>query len=123
MKLRIQGNAIRYRLSKTDLETFRTAGYLEEVTDFGSRTFTYALNRLRDGEIFAEFDNGLMVIHIPETIAKQWTDTDQVGIAHDHDVDGYGRMLHLVVEKDFKCLGKEGSDSEKDNFENPKTVC
>ena len=123
MKLRIQGNSIRLRLSKTDVETFKTNGYLEEKTDFGFRTFTYAINRLRDGEMSAAFDDGLMVIHIPEAKAHEWTDTDEVGIEYNQDVDGYGLSLHLVVEKDFKCIGKEGTDSEKDNFENPKTVC
>ena len=123
MKLRIQGNAIRLRLSKTDIETFKSAGYIEEVTDFGSHTFTYALNRLRNGDIFAEFDNGLMVVHLPESTAHEWADSDQVGIEKEIDVDGYGRVLHLVVEKDFKCLGREGSESEKNNFENPKSKC
>jgi hypothetical protein len=124
MKLRIQANSIRYRLSMTDVEKFRTEGYLEESTQIGSHTFTYALNRLRDkGDLLAEFNDGLLILHIPSDLATKWTETDLVGLEHEQDTDGYSGKLRLAVEKDFKCIGREGETGEKDNFPNPRSVC
>ena len=42
MKIRIKGNSLRYRLTKTDVENFDRDGYLEESTNFGSQLFKYA---------------------------------------------------------------------------------
>jgi hypothetical protein len=124
MKLRIQANSIRFRLSMTDVEKFRTEGYIEECCQIGAHTLTYALNRLRDdGVLYAEFNDGLMIVHVPSNLATQWTETDLVGLEHEQDTDGYSGKLRLAVEKDFKCVGKEGESGEKDNFPNPKSVC
>ena len=39
MKLRIKGNSLRLRLSKTEVEKLAVAKYLEERTLFGSKYF------------------------------------------------------------------------------------
>jgi hypothetical protein len=123
MKLRIQGNTIRLRLSRSEVDTFRKKGYIEEVTDFGARRFTYALNRLRDGiEMTADFADELMTVHVPEDQAEAWYDTDSVGMENTVDLDGF-RSLYILVEKDFKCIGKEGDDDRADNYPNPKSTC
>ena len=124
MKLRIQGNSIRYRVSKSDLEKFGADGYIEDALDFGSKTFTYALNRLMgNGDLYAEYDNNMLVLHIPQSQADKWVGTELVGLETRQDIDGFGRELHLLLEKDFKCLGKEGDSDQKDMFENPKSGC
>ena len=123
MKLRIQGNSIRYRLTRKDLEQFKNKGYVEETTDFGNRTFTYALNRVSDNtELYADFNDGLMMLHVPDEMADNWIGTDLVGMEYNQDIDGY-KKIHLLIEKDFKCLGKEGQEDQSDNFENPNSVC
>ena len=45
MKIRIKGNAIRYRLTRSDVDKFSANGYIEETTDFGRQTLTYALQQ------------------------------------------------------------------------------
>ena len=46
MKIRIKGNSLRYRLTKTDVERFSSDGYLQEQTVFGNGMLTYALQVL-----------------------------------------------------------------------------
>lgn len=43
MKIRIKGNSIRYRLTKTEVETFCETGSIKETTTFGNALFTYKL--------------------------------------------------------------------------------
>lgn len=42
MKLRIQGNSLRLRLTKTEVNTFCKTGNFEQQTRFTENTFTYA---------------------------------------------------------------------------------
>jgi hypothetical protein len=124
MKLRIQGNSVRFRLSKPEVEKFGKEGYIEEITDFGAQTLTYALNRVRDhNDLYLDYNDGVIVLNVPSELSEKWISSDLVGIEHTMDIDGYGRMLHILLEKDFKCLGKEGEADQKDKFENPKTTC
>lgn len=39
MKIRIKGNSIRYRLTKTEVETFSKVGFYEEKTEFKDHIF------------------------------------------------------------------------------------
>ena len=43
MKIRLKGDTIRYRLTKTEVESLCTKGYVEEITHFGEQVFKYAL--------------------------------------------------------------------------------
>src|SRR5690606_27601400 len=43
MKIRIRGNSVRYRLTKTEVETFCKTGHVMENTHFPNSTFMYAL--------------------------------------------------------------------------------
>ncbi len=122
MKLRIKGNTIRLRLTKPEVEQFQKKGYLEEVTDFGARQFTYAVNRLRDAvEMTADFADGILIVHVPGDAADEWFNDDtRVGIESTTDLDGI-RTLFIAVEKDFKCVGRDGNAEEY--YENPKEGC
>ena len=123
MKLRIKGNSIRFRLSRPDIEQLVKKGYLEEKTDFGLHQFSYALNVVSDNnELYDDFSDGLMIMHIPKDFVLGWLDSDKVGFEHQQDIDGIS-TLYLVLEKDFKCLGKEDELDQKDNFANPKSGC
>ena len=49
MKLRIKGNSLRIRLTKTEVNTIATNGYLEEETLFVNNKLVYALQRVDEG--------------------------------------------------------------------------
>ena len=117
MKLRINGNSVRFRLSKTEVDSFGEKGYLEEQTHFGNAIFTYALNKTTAPVMTADFDNCKIILHLPEQMAKEWVDTQKIGFDANMDL-GNGEVLYLLLEKDFKCLDNTTED-QSDNYENP----
>ena len=122
MKLRIKGNSLRLRLSKTDVEKLVVTKYLEERTSFGSKTFGYAL-QIKDAgdEVSADFDGGKITVFIPETFIKGWAVNDVVGFNATRQVSE-AESLYILVEKDFKCLD-EVTEDQQDNYENPNKTC
>ena len=118
MKLRIKGNSIRFRLTKSEVDYFGKEGYLEERTEFGNSTFIYAMqNKLYGEELSAEFSGNKITLSIPEQISSDWTNTNRVGIESEMEISG-GKKLFLLIEKDFKCLDNTIED-QSDNYPNP----
>lgn len=117
MKIRIRGNSVRFRLSKSEVEQFGNEGYVEERTEFGNTSLIYALQKSDVSELSAGFDGTKITMLVPQDIARKWADTQVVGF--DNIVDmGNGKELYLLLEKDFKCLDNSSED-QSDNYENP----
>ena len=112
MKIRIKGNSLRYRLTKTDINTLKEKGYLEEITHFGKQALTYAMQRSTEEHLKATFEDNKITLYIPDAMAKEWTTTDRVGF--EDTIDG----LYLLIEKDFTCLDNVAED-QSDNYPNP----
>jgi hypothetical protein len=112
MKIRIKGNSLRYRLTKTDVERFANEGYLEEQTVFGSEVLIYALQVDNTERLSANFENNKITLLMPKMLAENWTVTDRVGF---EETTG---PLCLLIEKDFKCLDNVAED-QSDNYPNP----
>ncbi len=123
MKIRIKGNSIRYRLTKTEIANFGKNGYLEERTEFpGGPSFYYRLERNGGIEnLEASFSGNKICIAVPGKMADEWTTTDIVGYDHKMKM-GEEKELFLLIEKDFVCLDHTLED-QSDNYENPNKVC
>lgn len=122
MKIRIQRNSVRYRLSKTDIEKLCNDGYLEEVTPFGHADFIYAVTRSADASaLSASFENGKILLRIPQKFTDGWADNNVIGHSGEMHVAN-GDVLKLLIEKDFKCLDNVTED-QSDNYENPAKTC
>ena len=123
MKIRIKGNSIRFRLTKTNVADFGRQGFLEESTEFpGGPIFRYRLER-KSGidNLEASYTGNCINILVPEMITGQWTGSDEVGVEHTLDM-GNGKKLFLLIEKDFVCLDHTLED-QSDNYANPNKVC
>ena len=112
MKIRIKGNSLRYRLTRSDVDTFAKAGYLEEQTNFGGEVLIYALQSSDAAELSATFANNKITLYMPYVMASEWTGTDRVGY------ENKTPDFYLLVEKDFKCLDNVEED-QSDNYPNP----
>jgi len=112
MKIRIKGNSIRYRLTKSDVNTLGEKGYVEERTDFGAQTLVYALQRRKSGGMAAVLDNNEITLYISDAMVSELTTTDKVGF------DCNDGPLFLLLEKDFTCLDNVAED-QSDNYPNP----
>lgn len=105
MKMRIQGNAIRFRLNRTEVGEFDSAGRVVASIGFPGRKLSYSLEK--GGErVGAAFEGDTIRVRIPDALAREWTGTDRVSI-HEQ-----AQGLEVIVEKDFQCLhkGEEGKD-------------
>ncbi|HEY8931211.1 MAG TPA: hypothetical protein VIM55_18545 [Mucilaginibacter sp.] len=115
MKIRIKGNSLRYRLTKTDVENFGRDGYLEETSNFGTQVFKYALKRTAAEILTAGFSDNTITVYMPFSMADEWTATDRVGFENNSG------QMHLLIEKDFKCLDNVAED-QSDNYPNPLSL-
>ena len=122
MKLRLKGNTIRLRLSKTEVEKLEADKYLEEITSFGNASLTYALqSKTGITKLSAEFEKDKITVFIPESFINGWEANDVIGFdSKMNEVDS--ETLYILVEKDFKCIN-ETEEDQSDNFENPDKFC
>ena len=122
MKLRIKGNSIRIRLSRTEVNDLAHNGYIEEHTEFGDSALTYALQS-KEGitGLEAAFQNGKVTVYVPANVLPSWPNSETVGFDNNMPLPG-GKQLYLLLEKDFKCIDNSMED-QSDNYENPNSVC
>jgi hypothetical protein len=112
MKLRIKGNSLRYRLTRSDIAQLAKVGFLEDKIDFGEQALLYALQLTDKEELSANLVNSTITLYMPKSKLIEWENTDKVGF------ENASGDLHLLVEKDFKCLDKVEED-QSDNYPNP----
>jgi hypothetical protein len=118
MKLRIKGNSIRFRLSKSDLSKFQNQNKIEESTQFITGMLSYGI--IADPTIqqmTANYNDHKITVSIPQDIADKWSKTQEVGI-YENLRTADDKKLSIIIEKDFKCLDETVED-QSDNFENP----
>jgi hypothetical protein len=116
MKIRIKGNSLRYRLTRSEVERFTAEGYIEETTHFGKSSLLYSLQKTSAEDLSASFENNSITLHMPHQMANEWATTDTVGFENKKD------GLYLLIEKDFRCLDNVAED-QSDNYPNPNGVC
>jgi hypothetical protein len=119
MKLRIQGNSLRLRLSQSEVSQFSKTGFVEDSVQFGpGANFAYTLESSSNLPApRASFQNGWLKIQVPAAVGAEWFTTDRVGISADQPLES-GKHLAILIEKDFQCLhGDEQRDP--DAYPNP----
>lgn len=123
MKIRIKGNSIRLRLTKTDIKNLKENRKVEEKTIIGNeQIFSYSLEIFEQAEhIFSRFENNTISVFLPKKEAEILTNTDEITVSG-HQKNGEIGDLFLLIEKDLKCLDTTFED-QNDMFENPKTHC
>jgi hypothetical protein len=122
MKIRIKGNSLRYRLTKSEVAAFSEKGYLEEKTLFPTQTLVYALQAKADIDtLAADFSENVITLFFPESEQVKWHESNQVGYQNTFILPN-GESLFLLIEKDFVCLDNTDED-QSDNYENPNAVC
>ena len=122
MKLRIKGNSLRIRLTKSEVNKLGDTGYLEEKTTFLNNQLVYALQKSDDTtELSATFENNTITILVPARFVKEWSGNNVVGLETKMPVSN-NDSLFLLIEKDFVCLD-ETTEDQSDNYVNPNKSC
>jgi hypothetical protein len=125
MKLRIKGNSLRLRLTRSEVVKLLDIGHIEETIHFGpdeQSRLTYCLQVEPDlTSATLRYQRPEVVVVLPTKEATTWAQDNQVGMYATVDVGPRG-TLDLIVEKDFACL--DGSDADNlDTFPNPTGIC
>ncbi len=104
MKLRLQDNALRLRLSRGDVRRLAETGAVEASTPIApDAAVRYALRAADVPRLRAEVAGLTLTVLVPREWVDGWEDDVHVGFAETQDA-GDGRALAITVEKDFDCL-------------------
>lgn len=122
MKIRIKGNSLRIRLSKSEVAMFASEGTVEERTDFVSNSLVYAVKSTKAETMSASFINGLVTMFVPENLLHDWAATNLVSLEYNMPINK-NQHLYLLLEKDFQCIDAAETEDQSDYFENPLKSC
>ena len=121
MKLRIKGNSLRLRISRSELDRFAAGERLAETIHFApdaDARLTYSL--VQDASASAlqvDYQPLAVALRVPTKLSQTWAHSEQVGLYRTADLGDQGQ-LEISLEKDFACL--DLSDAENaDTFPNP----
>jgi hypothetical protein len=121
MKLRIKGNSLRLRVSRSEVARLLKRDRLEETIYFAPEAhpqLTYALEQESTvSEPTVRYTENKVTVLIPAEQATTWCLTGQVGIAGKVSLVRLG-SLDVLIEKDFACLDRSAEDNQ-DSFANP----
>jgi hypothetical protein len=119
MKMRMQANAIRFRLNRKEVAELAEAGQIQESVEFGPAVGQHLVYVLEvDAElssVAADYQEGRITIRLPQWQAREWLDTERIGVDGQQTL-GDGRSLRILIEKDFQCLHLENRQIE-DEFD------
>ncbi len=124
MKLRIKGNSLRIRLSKTEVNLLSSGSTLEDGTSFGKSRFVYLVQPVEKGDaLSASYEEGVITLYVPQLLLQGWPNNSVVGFDAWMPVSESGR-LYLLLEKDFKCLDADATiEDQSDYYDNPDKTC
>ena len=102
MKLRIEADSLRIRVSEDELAAFERDGRLEDKTRFGpGMALTYCLVRDRSAtDPRADLEGGTIHIRLPVEDCNTWCTSDEEAIQGRQAIGGE-EQLDIAVEKDF----------------------
>lgn len=115
MKLRIQGNSLRLRLTQKEVAQLRNRNRVESLIEFApGRTLAYLLKgSFHVTAVTANFDGHAIRVTVPMQLMKEWAESDQVSIEA-ASLAG----VQLLIEKDFQCLHKS-AEQDADAYPHP----
>ncbi|MEO6190434.1 MAG: hypothetical protein ABIO44_08830 [Saprospiraceae bacterium] len=121
MKIRIQGQSIRFRLSKFDISQLEKEHSLYQKTDFGntsSQSFSYQIIIVESEQLDIDYIDNKINLNIPLSIALEWFNTEKVGFDFHQSISPKD-SLYILIEKDFQCLVPRAHEDESGNYNNP----
>lgn len=121
MKVRFRGDAVRVRLTQSEVAALGRGEDVVAATRFGDgEGLRFRVRPAADGDATATFAGHTVTIRLPAAETRQWADTDRVTLAASQPLPG-GGALAIVVEKDFACLAPRAGDDDRDTFPHPES--
>jgi len=122
MKLRIRGNSLRLRVSRTELLQIAEQGSAGDSIRFAPGTeWRYGIEVTPAGGVAAKFAANSLLVALPKARVEKWLDDREVAIEGQQPI-GNGETLRILVEKDYTCLAPRSGEDDSDLFVNPQQV-
>jgi hypothetical protein len=109
MKLRLEQNSVRLRLSDAEVAQFAETGQVAYTIAFGpsaAQVLRYSLERqpaqLDAAAVQVRYEAGVLAVEVPASLAHEWTSTEKIGFSAQILVAD-GQQLRILVEKDLDC--------------------
>lgn len=122
MKLRMLGDSLRFRLGRSEVESFGRSGSIERRVRFGKSPnddLLYKLEITDATEFSGSFTNGEITVCVPRAIADTWLRSEDVSISGSQRLDEQAE-LKFLIEKDFVCLSAHNDEDQSDRYPHPK---
>jgi hypothetical protein len=115
MKLRIQGNSLRLRLTQKEVACLHDHGLVECAIRFPlGRMLGYSVASSEDAaEVSVDYEGDSICVVLPSAVETAWAESSQVTIEGPRDLG-----VQVLVEKDFQCLHKP-SEPDLEAYPNP----
>ena len=114
MKLRIRGNSIRLRLTRSEVEQIGRGEAVTETTRLGAGVdFSYSLRASEASALEVSLSGTALVISAPSASLADWASSEAVAL----DCVSGGETATIMVEKDFACLTPR--DEDDDTYPHP----
>ncbi|MDN3669661.1 hypothetical protein QWY93_10020 [Echinicola jeungdonensis] len=123
MKLRINNNSIRLRLTQTEVEKIAKEEAVHQTLQLGEKeVLRYSLVPEKDVDcIGANIKDNEILVKVPAPMSTKWATTDEVSLRHVQKESTNHESI-ILIEKDFQCLHKRPDEDERDNFPNPHSM-
>lgn len=115
MKLRINGNSIRLRLTPEEVQAVSLGERIHATCKLLNGLFSYELKPETDWH--AEILGTNISISLPIAEASGWAENDQVGFEY-----RFSNGLLVLIEKDFQCLHPRDHENEDHLYPNPEQL-
>ncbi|MBA3442402.1 MAG: hypothetical protein H0T92_21305 [Pyrinomonadaceae bacterium] len=128
MKLRIRGNSLRLRLTRSEVARLAGGETVEEAIIFGiesNQRLIYALETSPDARhIEADYCGARITVRLPADAAREWANTDMISLNGKQSINAnkpnsQSDVLKLLIEKDFSCLTESRGADDEDTFPHP----
>ncbi|MEM8984582.1 MAG: hypothetical protein AAGC71_16330 [Pseudomonadota bacterium] len=116
MKIRLRGNSLRLRLTRSEVDAIGRGETVREVTIFpNERALTTLLTPCGGNSVATEFRGDELRVSAPTDALRTWADGDEVGL----DCIVEPADFTVTVEKDFSCLTPRAGGDDDDTFPHP----
>ena len=114
MKLRIQDNSLRLRLTQNEVARLGELGSVESAIRFSEdRVLSYSVLASPDANfVSVRYAGDSICVFLPQKIAAEWAENDEVSI------EASDSGVRILVEKDFQCLHQSG-EKDPDSYPHP----
>ena len=120
MKIRINGNSIRLRLSRPEVEAFLEYGSISDVLEIPGEPLVYNLEKCGEDHMNVTSLAGSIRVGLPKRKFEEWKSDDCVGFTEQYEI-GMDKSIKITVEKDFQCLHRDSTQEDKTIlFPNPE---